>query len=69
MIVTDQKMVVVTADGGVPYDFTVTGKTRIEIGGTRSTFNDLAAQVQKQVTVTFIARPHGDVAQSIAVSD
>lgn len=69
MIVADQKVVVVTAEGGVPYDITITGKTKIEIGGTRSTFDDLAAQVQKQATVTFVARRHGDVAQSITVSD
>lgn len=69
MIVVDKKLVVVTTPGGVPFDITVTGRTRIEIGGARSTFNDLAAQVQKQATVTFIARPNGDVAQSITVSD
>lgn len=68
MIVPDQKLVVITANGGVPYDLTVTGKTRIEVGGARSSFHGLAGQAQKQASVTFIARPDGDIAQSITVS-
>lgn len=69
MIVVDQKMVVVEASGGVPYDITITKKTKIEINGTASTFSDLMGQTQKQATVTFVARPKGDFAQSISVSD
>ena len=69
MIAVDQKLAVVTTAGGVPYDFTVTGKTQIQIAGSRSSFNNLAEQVQKEATVTFIARPNGDIAQNITVSD
>lgn len=68
MIVVDQKMVVVESSG-IPYDITITKKTKIDINGTTSTFSDLVGQTQKQVTVTFVARPKGDFAQSISVSD
>lgn len=69
MIVVDQNLVVVTANGGVPYDFTVTPKTKIQVGGTPSSFDGLADQVEKEASVTFIARPNGDFAQSITISD
>jgi len=69
LIEVDQKLVIVEVSGGVPYDITVTPKTRIEINGISSTFDDLVGQTQKQATVTFVARPNGDVAQSISVRD
>lgn len=68
MIIVDQKVMVVEASG-VPYDITITGKTKIEINGTPSTFNDLVGQTQKQATVTFLPRPDGDIAQSVSISD
>lgn len=69
MIEVDQKLIIVEASGGVPFDLTVTPKTKIEINGTSATFDQLVEQTQKQATVTFVARPNGDVAQSISVSD
>jgi len=68
MIEVDQKLVIVEASGGVPFDITVTPQTKIEISGSSATFDQLVEQTQKQVTVTFVARPNGDIAQSISVS-
>ena len=68
MIVSEQKMVVVTSSEGVPYNFVVTNKTKIEIGGMTSSFADLSGQTQKHATVTFVPRRNGNMAQSISVS-
>ncbi len=58
----------VSTSSGVSFHFVVTGRTRIRINGTPSTIAELAQQVQKQATVSFVARPSGDIAQSITVS-
>lgn len=63
-----KKSVFVSGPGGVSYKFLVTPRTKIQIGGTTSSFNDLVSQTQKKATVTFLARPKGDIAQSITVS-
>lgn len=63
-----KKSLFVSASNGVSFHFLVTGRTKIHINGTRSTIADLAQLAQKQATVTFVARPRGDVAQSITVS-
>lgn len=68
MIEVNQKVMVMDVSG-VPYDITITGKTKIEINGTASTFNDLVGQTEKQATVTFVARRNGDIAQSVSISD
>jgi hypothetical protein len=62
------KSVFVTGSDEVSYKFLVTNKTKIEIGGTTSSIEDLAGQTQKQVTITFVARRNGNFAQSISVS-
>jgi hypothetical protein len=59
--------VFVTGSGEVSYKFTVTNKTKIEIDGASSSIDELAAQTQKPVTVTFVARSTGNFAQSITV--
>lgn len=69
MIVVDQKLVILEASGGVPYDITVTQKTKIEINGKSSTFDDLVGQTDTEATITFIARPNGDFAESIAIGE
>lgn len=69
MVVTEQKLVVVTSSEGVPYNFQLTKKTKIEIGGIASSFDDLAGHIHGQATVTFVPRRNGNMAQSIVVSD
>lgn len=68
MIEPSEKSVFVTGSSGVSYKFLVTRKTKIEIGGTASSFEDLVSQTQKQITVTFVARPSGNFAKSITIS-
>ncbi|MEJ2007557.1 MAG: hypothetical protein P8Z30_05260 [Acidobacteriota bacterium] len=67
LIEVDKNLVVVEASGGVPYDITVTPKTRIEIDGLPATFDQLLGHTQRKATVTFVPRPTGDIAQSISV--
>lgn len=68
MVDPSEKSVFVTGSDGVSYKFLVTPKTKIEIDGTKSSLNELADQTQKQITVTFVARPNGNFASSITVS-
>jgi hypothetical protein len=68
MVEPGTKSVFVTGSDEVSYKFLVTNKTKIEIGGTTSSIEDLAGQTQKQVTITFVARRNGNFAQSISVS-
>jgi hypothetical protein len=63
-----KKSIFVTTSGGVSYKFVATAKTKIQINGTPSSMDELAEQSDKEATVTFVARPKGDVAQRIAVS-
>lgn len=69
MVVVDQKLVVVTSSDGVPYNFVVTKRTKVQIGGTPSSFDDLTGQTHKQASVTFVPRRNGNIAQSISVSE
>ncbi len=69
MVVAEQKLVVITSSNDVPYDFLVTKKTKIDIGGTPSSFDNLSGQINRQATVTFLPRRNGNMAQSISVSE
>jgi hypothetical protein len=53
-LVKEQRLVVLKADGGVPYNFKVTPATRIEIGGKKAGFEDLDAMTNANVSVTFV---------------
>lgn len=68
IVETGTKSVFVMGSGGTSYKFLVTPKTKIEVDGTKGTIEDLAGQTQKQVSVTFVARRNGNMAQSISVS-
>jgi hypothetical protein len=68
MIDADQNLVVLTSDN-VPYNFKVTKATKIEIGGSKATFNELVNQTQKEASVTFVARRDGNFARSISISE
>jgi threonine dehydrogenase-like Zn-dependent dehydrogenase len=67
MVVTDKKLVVLTGTGGVPYNFKVTGSTRIKVGGKKVKLDELAGQTNKLATVKFLSLPSGNIAQSIEV--
>jgi hypothetical protein len=65
----DKKLVVVSSSSGVPYDFTVSGGTKITVGGTKAKLADLSGATSKQATVTFVAeKKKGNMARSIEVT-
>ena len=69
MVLTEQKLVVVVSSAKVPYNFKVTGGTRIKIGGKKARLADLAAQTSKTALVKFLPLRSGNVARSIEVSE
>lgn len=69
MVLTEQKLVVVVSSTKVPYNFKVTGSTRIKIGGKKAKLADLAGQTGKTAFVKFLPLRSGNVAQSIEVSE
>jgi hypothetical protein len=66
---TDKKIVVVSGSNGVPYDFMVTGGTKITVGGSKAKLADLSGDTSKQATVTFMAeKKRGNMARSIEIT-
>ena len=67
MVVADKKLVVLTDSSGIPFDFKVSGATRVKVGGKKAKLDDLAAQTSKSASVKFLPLRTGNVAQSIEV--
>jgi hypothetical protein len=68
MVDSAGKLVVVMSANGVPFDFQVTPKTRIVVGGKATTLADLEGQIHKDVLVDFTPERTGNVAQQIKVA-
>lgn len=69
MVDADKKLVVVKDSSGTPFNFKVTGATRIQVAGAKAKLADLVTQTNKQASVKFASlRRGGDVAKSIEVS-
>src|SRR5450432_1145288 len=66
-LVKEQRLIVLKADGGVPYNFKVTPATKIEIGGKKAGFEDLGTIADANISVTFIPMRLGNVARKIQV--
>jgi len=67
-VVVDKKLLVVTSSNGIPYDFTVTGATKILVAGKKAKLADLAGATGKSVSVKFLPeKKAGDIAQSVEV--
>ncbi len=65
----DKKLVVVNGSNGVPYDFMVSGATKITVGGSKAKLADLSGDTSKQATVTFMAeKKRGNMARTIEVT-
>lgn len=64
----EDKLVIVTSSAGVPYDFKVTGSTKIKVGDKAGKLDDLAGATSKQATVAYLPTRTGNVAKSIEVS-
>jgi hypothetical protein len=68
MVAADKKLVVVTGSGGVPYNFNVTGATKIKLSGAKAKLADLSGATGRSATVKFLPEKHaGNIAQSIEV--
>jgi hypothetical protein len=67
VVAADKKLVAITGSGGVPYNFKVTGSTRIKVGGKKAKLADLEGQSGKSASVKFLPLRSGNVAQSIEV--
>jgi hypothetical protein len=68
LVKSDDKLLVVTSSAGVPYDFKVTGATKIKIGDKKGKLDDLAGSTNKQASVAYLPTRTGNVARSIDVS-
>jgi ABC-type amino acid transport substrate-binding protein len=67
MVAADKKIVVLTDSAGTPFDFKVTGATRIKVAGKKAKLDELASQTNKAASVKFLPTRSGNVAQSIEV--
>jgi len=67
-VLVDKKLIVVASSNGVPYNFVVSGATRIKVGGTKAKLADLAGATGKSVSVKFVPEKRaGNIAQSVEV--
>ena len=67
-VAADKKLVVVTGASGIPFNFKVTGATKIKAGGAKAKLADLAGATGKSVSVKFLAeKKAGNIAQLIEV--
>lgn len=62
------KEVTLIGSNGVPYDFDLTGKTRIEASNQKITPNELDREMHKQATVHFLPTAQGNMAETIQVA-
>lgn len=67
MVAMDKKIVVVADATGTPFNFKVTGATRIKVAGKKAKLGELAGQTGKSASVKFLPLRSGNVAQSIEV--
>lgn len=68
MVNLAEKRLVVKDAQGVPFDMEVTSSTRILSGHSRLTLQDLSGRTNQTVTVKFIPKTSGDVAETIRVT-
>jgi hypothetical protein len=67
MVAADQKIVVLTDSAGTPFNFKVTGATRIKVAGKKAKLDELTSQTNKTASVKFLPTRSGNVAQSIEI--
>ena len=67
MVAADKKIVVLTDSAGTPFNFKVTGATRIKVAGKKAKLDELASQTNKAASVKFLPARSGNVAQSIEI--
>jgi hypothetical protein len=67
VFIKERRLIILKADGGVPYNFRVTPATKIEIGGKKAAFEDLAAMASVSLSVTYVPLRGGSFARKIQV--
>jgi hypothetical protein len=68
MVDPSQDLVFIRDAANTPFSFKVTKKTKIELNHAKAELSELAQQVQKSVTVTFVPMSQGNFAKHIQVS-
>jgi hypothetical protein len=66
-LIKEQRLIVLKAEVGVPYNFIVTAATKIEIGGEKKAFEDLTTLSNTNLSVTFVPTREGNLARKIQV--
>jgi U3 small nucleolar RNA-associated protein 14 len=63
------KEITLVGSNGVPYDFVLTKKTRIEVANTNQkiAMNELSSESHKQATIHFVPDADGNLAESIQI--
>lgn len=64
---SDKEVTLVGANG-VPYDFQLTRKTKVDLAGKKIGATELAGQEQKQATIWFLPTSRGNLAESVNIS-
>lgn len=62
------KEVTVIGQNGVPYDFDLTRRTRLELSNQKIAPKELASEAHKQATVHFVPTSRGNMASSIQIT-
>ena len=68
MVVADKKILVLTDSSGTPFNFKVTGATRIKVAGKKAKLDELASQTNKAASIKFLPTRSGNVAQTVEIS-
>ena len=68
MVVADKKILVLADSSGTPFNFKVTGATRIKVAGKKAKLDELASQTNKAASIKFLPTRSGNVAQTIEIS-
>jgi hypothetical protein len=68
MVVADKKILVLTDSSGTPFNFKVTGATRIKVAGKKAKLDELSSQTNKAASIKFLPTRSGNVAQTVEIS-
>jgi hypothetical protein len=69
MVVAEKKCIIIADSKGIPYNFKVTGATRIKVAGKKAKLDELGAHTNKSASVKFLPLHAGNIAQCIEVSE
>jgi len=68
MIAPTDKEITLVGSNGVPYDFELTKRTKVELANKKIGMNELASESHKQATIHFVPRSDGNLAASIQIN-